>query len=92
METVQKHLFLSGRVQGVGFRHYTYKNAVKMGIRGWVRNRNDGRVEAVLQGPGDEVNRIVEKLKSGPPSSSVDKVEVKDEPVDTGQLSFEVIR
>lgn len=67
---------ISGRVQGVSFRYYTYHEALKLGLDGWVRNLWDGRVEAVFQGTKPEVERILEWCKSGPPSARVDVVEV----------------
>ncbi|MHB8917449.1 MAG: acylphosphatase [Desulfocucumaceae bacterium] len=57
---VRKHLYISGRVQGVCFRAYTREVAESLGIRGWVRNLPDGRVEAVIQGDHSAVEKMLE--------------------------------
>ena len=73
---VRAHLFISGIVQGVGFRWWMRRVARQLGVKGWVRNLPDGRVEAVLEGPEDSVRRLVELSKRGPSSAYVEKVEV----------------
>lgn len=75
MNNRNKHLIISGRVQGVGFRYFTYKNARELGIKGWVQNLRDGTVEVVLEGPPENVETMVERLKKGPPSARVRQVE-----------------
>ncbi|KAK8943522.1 hypothetical protein KSP40_PGU007063 [Platanthera guangdongensis] len=63
---------IKGRVQGVFFRDWTVENARDLGLRGWVRNRRDGSVEAVFSGDPDAVRDMVERrCRSGPPYSSV---------------------
>lgn len=74
MNTATKHLIISGRVQGVGFRYYTYRNAKEFGIKGWVQNLQDGTVETVLTGSQEDVEKMVDKLKEGPPSSRVQNI------------------
>ncbi|MFZ5633898.1 MAG: acylphosphatase [Bacillota bacterium] len=76
---LKKHVFISGRVQGVYFRAYTRKKADSLGIRGWVRNLPDGRVEAVIQGSAPAVEKMLEWCRTGEPPARVDKVEVIDE-------------
>lgn len=84
------HVFVSGRVQGVGFRDFTQGEARKRGLTGWVRNLEDGRVEAVIEGPADKVAELLEEVKHGPPRARVDKVETTDE-TPTGEFKvFEV--
>ena len=73
------HLFISGRVQGVFFRYNTKKVAEKLGVFGWVRNLEDGRVEVVAEGEEDKIDKLIEFCKRGPPLARVDKVEVKEE-------------
>ena len=73
------HVFVSGRVQGVGFRNFTQLTAIKVGATGWVRNLKDGRVEAVIEGAPDQVAKMLEAVKRGPSSASVDKVDLTDE-------------
>lgn len=70
------HVFLEGRVQGVGFRHFTRTNARKLGINGWVKNLPDGRVEAVFEGAEENVEQMIDLVKQGPRSSRVTDVEV----------------
>ncbi len=80
MDMVRKHLFISGMVQGVGFR-YSLKNVARSaGVTGWVRNLWDGRVEAVLEGENEAVERVVRWCHRGPVGALVKKVEVRDEP------------
>jgi len=73
---VRAHLFISGRVQGVFFRANMRRVAREHGVKGWVRNLPDGRVEAVLEGPEDAVKKVIEWAHRGPPLARVEKVEV----------------
>lgn len=70
------HVFIEGRVQGVGFRHFTRKTASTIGVKGWVRNLNDGRVEAVFEGPKRKIDKMIEACKEGPPISNVTDIDV----------------
>ena len=76
---MKKHIFVSGRVQGVGFRHFTRKNAEALGIKGWVKNLPDGRVEAVLEGAEKDVTELIDRCRSGPASAYVKNVEVEEQ-------------
>jgi 3-oxoadipate enol-lactonase len=69
-ETVQ-HLFVSGRVQNVGFRDSMQRRATELGVKGWVRNRRDGRVEAVVAGAKERVEELMTWAKEGPPMATV---------------------
>ena len=73
---VARQYMISGRVQGVGFRFFTEAAAVQEGIRGWVRNAPDGRVEVAAEGDADAIERFEGKLRHGPPGARVDHVEV----------------
>ena len=75
-----KHLSITGKVQGVGFRAAMYREAVRLNITGWVRNRKDGSVEAVIQGPEKTVDLMLAWVHRGPPGARVDHVNIK--PVD----------
>ncbi|PSG98139.1 acylphosphatase [Thermoplasmatales archaeon SW_10_69_26] len=75
--TVTKHVFVTGKVQGVYFRDTTRKTAAKHGVDGWVRNLPDGRVEAVFQGEPDAVDAMVEFCHEGSSAARVDSVEVE---------------
>lgn len=68
-----------GRVQGVFFRAYAQEQAVRLGLKGWVRNRSDGSVEAVLEGEDATVDRMIEWLHKGSPLSMVSGVTVTEE-------------
>lgn len=70
------HVFLSGRVQGVWFRGWMGQQAEARGLKGWVRNLNDGRVEAVLAGPEEQVDDMLGACREGPPAARVEDVEV----------------
>jgi acylphosphatase len=72
---VTLHLAIRGRVQGVGFRYSMAEEAVRLGLRGWVRNRRDGSVEAVVQGPAVAVEAMQRWAAHGPPSAHVSGVE-----------------
>jgi acylphosphatase len=76
MISVTLHLRIFGRVQGVGFRHYTQREARRRGVHGWVRNRNDGSVEAVFHGEQAAVDGLVDWTRHGPPSAKVTDVQV----------------
>ncbi len=73
-------MLISGRVQGVFFRDACRRLAEENGVAGWVRNLPDGRVEAVFEGPDEEVRRLVEWARTGPRLAVVDDVAVQSEP------------
>ena len=79
-------LRIEGRVQGVGFRMFVERSAVALGLDGWVRNRRDGGVEAVISGTPAAVEDMIERCHAGPSGARVDRVEVlaEDGPVDGG--------
>lgn len=87
MDQSKKHVRLSGRVQGVGFRHFTKQNAKQLNVNGWVKNLPDGDVEAVFVGKEDDVLQMIEKMKEGPRSARVDDLSV-DEKTDKLDESF----
>lgn len=68
-------MVIRGRVQGVGFRAWTVRRARELGVRGWVRNRRDGSVEALLDGPEDRVAALLALCRQGPPAARVDSLE-----------------
>jgi acylphosphatase len=72
-------VIVRGRVQGVFFRDTVRRRAREEGVAGWIRNRSDGSVEAVFEGDGDSVARLVDLCRSGPPGARVEGVEVFDE-------------
>ena len=74
------HLLITGRVQGVGFRDALRDEAERRGLAGWVRNRHDGSVEALLQGPADAVDAAISWAHRGPASARVAAVHVAPPP------------
>ncbi len=70
---------IRGRVQGVGYRAWTRSEAERLGLAGWVRNEPDGTVAALLAGPAEAVDAMIERLRNGPPGASVSAVETWDE-------------
>jgi acylphosphatase len=73
---VRAHVLVTGDVQGVFFRFNTRSQARLRNVTGWVRNLSDGRVEAVLEGEKDNVERLIDFCRKGPSGSRVDDVEV----------------
>ena len=78
-ERTRAHVYVSGKVQGVYFRATTRDTAREHGVDGWVRNLDDGRVEAVFEGSEEDVERLVEFCHEGSRAARVDDVEVDDE-------------
>ncbi len=73
------HLTVRGRVQGVGYRHWLRGQAELHDVEGWVRNRRDGSVEAVLVGPAESVAIVIDACRDGPAAARVESVQVMDE-------------
>lgn len=84
MQEITRRLVIVGRVQGVGYRQSMLRKAQALAVRGWVRNRLDGGVEAVVQGPPDAVAAIMAWARHGPRSADVERVEVEP---DEGQFT-----
>lgn len=89
MERHTKHLKIFGRVQGVGYRAWTENTATQMGLSGWVRNRTDGSVEAVITGNDKEVEKFIKACYDGPESAKVETISVL-EGLDELLKTFEV--
>ena len=73
---VRALVYIAGRVQGVFFRSATQDEAAKQGVTGWIKNRPDGRVEAVFEGENNKVERLVEFCRHGPYGARVTKIEI----------------
>jgi acylphosphatase len=89
MKRVRIKIF--GKVQGVGFRFFIYKNAKNLGLRGWVRNLADGTVEALFEGEDEKVKEILELCKIGPPLAKVKRIEVEKEKFKNEFQDFEIL-
>lgn len=89
MSPVRRRVLVSGRVQGVWFRESCRAAALEAAVTGWVRNRMDGRVEAVFEGGDAAVERMIEWCRHGPSRARVDRVEVHDETL-VGERGFRV--
>jgi acylphosphatase len=86
------HCVVSGRVQGVFFRGATQARMRELGVRGWVRNLDDGRVEALLEGEAVAVADALEFLRKGPRGAQVSSVDVRDESPAEALGAFEIRR
>lgn len=90
-DLIRAHVFVSGRVQGVGYRASTWDMAQLLKLNGWVRNLRDGRVEAVFEGKPAQVEEIIRWCHQGPPVAVVKELTVAYEPPE-GIKGFEVAR
>ena len=88
---MKKHIIISGKVQGVGFRYWLYKAAMQRKIDGWVKNKISGEVEALLIGNEVKIDNLIKLCKRGPPSSKVTKIEVQNYQKEHFRKSFEII-
>ncbi|MBO1904647.1 acylphosphatase [Microvirga sp. 3-52] len=91
-ENRTSHVVIHGLVQGVSFRAWTQHQAELHGLRGWVRNRRDGTVEAVFSGPGNLVDVMLKACREGPAGSRVEKMEIlaRGEPDFNASGRFEI--
>ncbi len=76
-ESQRMHGFVSGRVQGVGFRYFTQQTAIELGVTGWVKNTYDGKVEFVAEGTAEQLAKLKRKLSQGPASGYVSDLSVE---------------
>jgi acylphosphatase len=77
MAEVARHVRVTGHVQGVFYRAWAQGQARELAISGWIRNCPDGSVEAHLQGEEDDVDRMIDRMRSGPSNARVDDVDVE---------------
>jgi len=90
IEIVALHAKVKGRVQGVGFRHFVIRSAADLELTGWVRNTYDGDVEVLAEGERSQLERLLNRLRSGPPVAFVSDVEVEWLPATERYKSFSV--
>ena len=89
---MKKHLVISGRVQGIGFRYWLQSIAIEKNIFGWVKNKISGDVEALIVGNEQEVKNMIKLCEKGPLSSRVDRVKVNEYKKDYLKKSFDIIK
>ena len=75
---IKKHLVISGKVQGVGFRYWMQNLAINNNISGWVKNRSLGDVEALIIGQEKEVNKLIKLCRIGPSSATIQSIQIND--------------
>ena len=89
---MKKHLLISGKVQGVGFRYWLYMKAKEKNINGWVKNKLSGKVEVLLVGRDEDVKDVIKQCETGPPSSKVTKVKIQEYQQDYLNKSFDILK
>ena len=82
-----RRLRIRGRVQGVGFRYFVLQRATELGVEGWVRNRIDGSVDAVVRADDDVLSVFLARVEEGPRWGRVDRLDVADEPGTAEELT-----
>lgn len=90
-QNMQLYVLISGKVQGVGFRHFTRVNASKLGIKGYAKNLSNGKVEVVAEGKKEQLYALIKQLRIGPTPSKVDNVKIEERDY-TGQFDSFGIR
>ena len=88
---MKKHLLISGKVQGVGFRHWLYMKANEKNINGWVKNKTTGEVEALLIGNDKDVEMLIKQCERGPSSSNITQVKIQDYQQNYFKKSFDIL-
>ncbi len=85
------HVYIWGRVQGVFFRANTQKQALSLGLSGWVKNRPDGGVETVFEGESENVEAMLAWCRTGTPPARVDRIEYTEEKTGEDLKDFKVV-
>ncbi len=92
MTEARYHIIVKGRVQGVFYRSNTRRNALELGLNGWVKNLPDGRVEIVVEGEEDQIDKLIQWCRVGPPLAVVRELRVECEPATREFSSFQIRR
>lgn len=87
-----QQFIVHGRVQGVGFRWFVQRTATELGLSGWVRNEPDGTVRVEARGDGPQLQELSGQLSTGPPGSSVERVDALDATNQTTEGTFRILR
>ena len=88
--TIKKHLVISGKVQGVGFRYWIQNLAINNNIVGWVKNKLSGDVEALIIGQEKAVQKLIKQCKIGPSSSTIQNIQINDYDQDYPKEGFNI--
>jgi len=88
MAVIARHLIILGRVQGVFYRNWAVEAASRLGLAGWVRNRMDGSVDALVEGPEQAVEQFIGLAHEGPPAAHVTRIDAQNVDVE-GLTSFQ---
>jgi acylphosphatase len=89
---MKKHLVISGKVQGVGFRYWLQRLAIEKNICGWVKNKTSGNVEALIIGEEKEIQKLIKLCETGPNSAKIDYVQINDYNKDYIKKDFDIIK
>ena len=89
---MKKHLVISGKVQGVGFRYWLQRSAIEKNIYGWVKNKMSGNVEALIVGEEKEIQELIKLCEMGPGSAKIDYVQINDYNKDYIKKDFDIIK
>ena len=84
-------MIIFGKVQNVGYRYWLYQKAIKKNIRGWVKNKITGEVEALLIGNDKDVNEVIKQCEKGPHSSNVTQVKIQDYKQEYLKKTFDIL-
>ena len=87
---IKKHLIISGKVQGIGFRYWMQNLAINNNISGWVKNISSGDVEALIIGQEKEVEQLIKQCKVGPSSATIQNIQVNDYNRDYSEKGFNI--
>ena len=87
---IKKHLIISGKVQGVGFRYWMQNLATNNNISGWVKNISSGDVEALVIGQEEEIQKLIKQCKIGPNSAAIQNVHINDYKEDYFEKEFDI--
>ncbi len=88
---MKKHLVISGKVQGIGFRYWLQRLAIEKNICGWVKNKTSGNVEALIVGEKKEIQELIKLCEMGPNSAKIDCVRINDYKKDYIKKGFDII-
>ena len=89
---MKKHLVISGKVQGVGFRYWLQRLAIEKNIYGWVKNKTSGNVEALIIGQEKEIQELIKLCEMGPSPAKIDYIQINDYSKDCIKKGFDIIK